>query len=76
MANPELAAQAQNNSEEQFGLGGFKDAFMDVVIDAQDAQNAIADQMLKDERIFAAVQAMLAKMVWKGFQQRGAISTS
>lgn len=76
MANPELAAQAQNNSEEQFGLGGFKDAFMDVVIDAHDAQNAIADQMLKDERIFAAVQGMLAKMVWKGFQQRGAISTS
>jgi len=25
--------------------------------------------MLKDPRIFGVVQSMLAKMVWKGFQQ-------
>jgi type I restriction enzyme, R subunit len=72
MANESLAAQAKNNSEDQFAMGGFKDAFMDVVIDAQDAQNSIADQMLKDPRIFGVVQSMLAKMVWKGFQQPGA----
>lgn len=72
MANESLAAQAKNNSEDQFSMGGFKDAFMDVVIDAQDAQNNIADQMLKDPRIFGIVQNMLAKMVWKGFQQPGA----
>lgn len=71
MANESLAAQAKNNSEDQFSMGGFKDAFMDVVIDAQDAQNNIADQMLKDPRIFGIVQNMLAKMVWKGFQQPG-----
>lgn len=53
-------------------MGGFKDAFMDVVIDAQDPQNNIADQMLKDPRIFGIVQNVLAKMVWKGFQQPGA----
>lgn len=69
MSNDSLAAQAKNNSEDQFALGGFKDAFMDVVIDAQDAQNSIADQMLKDPRVFNVVQSMLAKMVWKGFQQ-------
>jgi type I restriction enzyme R subunit len=72
MADESLAAQAKNNSEDQFAMGGFKDAFMDVVIDAQDAQNNIADQMLKDPRIFGVVQNMLAKMVWKGFQQPGA----
>lgn len=71
-ANDDIAAQAKNNSEEQFAMGGFKGAFMDVVIDAQDAQNAIADQMLKDPRIFGAVQSMVAKMVWKGFQPPGA----
>lgn len=44
------------------------------VIDAQNAQNNIADQMLKDPRIFGIVQNMLAKMVWKGFQQPSARS--
>ena len=39
------------------------------VIDAQDAQNSIADQMLKDPRIFGVVQSMPATMVWKGFNQ-------
>ena len=68
MANDSLAEQAKNNSEEQFSMGDFKDAFMDVVIDAKDASNSIADQMLKDDRIFARMQQMLAKMVWQEFQ--------
>lgn len=63
-----LAEQARNNSEEQFLLGDFKDTFMDVVIDAKDAQNSIADQLLKDERVFGVMQRMLAKMVWQQFQ--------
>jgi hypothetical protein len=50
------------------GAGDFKDAFMDVVIDAKDASNSIADQLLKDERIFGVMQQMLAKMVWQQFQ--------
>jgi type I restriction enzyme M protein len=37
-------------------------------IEAQDAQNDIADQLLKDERILGLVQSMVAQMVWKGFQ--------
>jgi type I restriction enzyme R subunit len=69
LSDEKLAEQARNNSEEQFVMGDFKDAFMDVIIDAQDAQNVIAERMLKDSRIFDIVQAMLAKMVWKGFQQ-------
>ena len=69
MTNEGLASQAKNNSEDQFAMSRFKDAFMDVVIDAQDAQNSIADQMLKDPRIFGVVQSMPATMVWKGFNQ-------
>ncbi len=69
MTSDTLAAQAKNNSEEQFALGSFKDEFMDVVIEAQDAQNSIAEQMLKDDRIMGVMQKMLAKMVWKQFQQ-------
>ncbi len=69
-ANEKVAEQATNNSEEQFALGDFKDAFMDVVIDANDAQNSIADQLLKNPRIFGVMQSMMAKMVWKQFQVR------
>ena len=69
MANEKLEEQAKNNSQEQFVMGDFKDAFMDVVIDAQDSHNSIADQLLKDERILGMMQQMVAKMVWKGFQQ-------
>lgn len=69
MSSDKLASQAKNNSQEQFALGDFKDAFMDVVIEAQDSHNTIADQLLKDERILGVMQQMVAKMVWKGFQQ-------
>jgi type I restriction enzyme R subunit len=47
---------------------------MDVVIDAQDSHNSIADQLLKDERILGMMQQMVAKMVWKGFQIQGPVA--
>jgi type I restriction enzyme R subunit len=73
LANPGLAEQAKNNSEEQFSMGDFREAFMDVVIDAKDASNSIADQLLKDDRVFGLMQQMLAKAVWQHFQSgRGA----
>lgn len=31
--------------------------------------NSIAEQLLKDDRIVAAMRAMLAKMVWQKFQK-------
>ena len=68
MASEALAEQPKNNSKEQFSMSDFKDAFMDVVIDAKDAQNSIADQLLKDERLFGVMQWMLAKMVWQQSQ--------
>lgn len=66
--NEKVAAQARNNCEEQFAMGDFKDAFTDIVIDAQDAHNQIAVQLLKDERVFGVMQKMMAKMVWQKFQ--------
>ena len=72
MTSDTLSAQAKNNSEEQFALGSFKDEFMDVVIEAQDAQNSIAEQMLKDDRIMGVMQKMRAKRVGKQSQRRGA----
>ena len=72
MTSERLADQARNNTEEQFAMGDFKDEFTDVVIEAKDAQNHIADQLLKDERIMGVIQKMVAKMVWQKFQQSGA----
>lgn len=67
-----LAEQAENNTEQQFIMGDFKDVFTDIIIDGQGAHNSIADQLLKDDRIFAAMQGMLAKMVFQAFAQRRA----
>lgn len=69
--NEKLAAQARNNSVEQFEMGDFKDTFTDIVIEAQDAHNQIAEQLLKDQRIFGVIQKMVAKMVWQKFQPSG-----
>ncbi|MFB0936143.1 MAG: hypothetical protein QMB52_10245 [Propionivibrio sp.] len=65
-----LAEQAENNTEQQFIMGDFKDVLTDIIIDGQDAHNNIADQLLKDDRIFAAMQGMLAKMVYQAFAQQ------
>jgi type I restriction enzyme R subunit len=43
-----------------------------IVIEAQDAHTHIAEQLLKDERIFGVMQKMVAKMVGQKFQQPGA----
>ena len=42
----------------------------DIVLEGQEAHNSIADQLLKDERIMAAMQGMLATMVYKAFRNR------
>ena len=64
-----LKEQAANNSEQQFAMGDFRDILTDIVIEGQEAHNSIAGQLLKDERIFAAMQGMLARMVWQQFQK-------
>ena len=50
-------------------MGDLKDAFADIIIEAQDSHITTADQLLKDERIFGVMQKMVAKLVWKQFQQ-------
>jgi type I restriction enzyme R subunit len=70
LENEKLAAQATNNTESQFAMGDFREILTDIVIEGQENHNRIADQLLKDDRIFAAMQGMLAKMVWQQFQQR------
>jgi type I restriction enzyme R subunit len=72
LENEDLAAQAANNSEAQFAMGTFKEAMTDAVIDSQESHNKIADQMLKDERVFTAMMGVLAKQVYKAFSERKA----
>jgi type I restriction enzyme R subunit len=71
LENPTLAAQAATNNEEQFALGDFKAIFTDIVLDGQEGHNRIADQILKDERTFAAMQGMLARLVYAAFRSAG-----
>lgn len=71
LENETLKEQAENNSEQQFEMGDFGELFTDAVIEGQEAHNSIAAQLLKDERIFAAMKSMLAKMVWQQFQDKG-----
>ena len=70
-----LAEQAASNTEEQFALGDFKNILTDIVLDGQEGHNKIADQLLKDERIFAAMQGMLARLVYAAFRGKGATRT-
>jgi type I restriction enzyme R subunit len=72
MESQKLQEQAANNSEEQFALGDFKDVLTDIVIEGQENHNRIADQLLKDERIFAAMQGMMASMVYRAMKGRDA----
>lgn len=68
LENETLAAQAATNTEEQFALGDFKTIFTDIILDGQEGHKRIADQILKDDRTFAAMQGMLARLVYAAFR--------
>ena len=70
LENATLAEQAAHNTEQQFALGDFKEVLTDIIIEGQENHNKIAEQLLKDERVFAAMQGMLAKMVYQAFRGR------
>jgi len=70
LESDKLADQAANNTEQQFALGDFKDVLTDLIIEGQENHNSIADQLLKDERVFASMQGMLASMVYRAFGSR------
>ena len=69
LENETLAAQAASDTESQFAMGDFKNILTDIVIEGQESHNRIADQLLRDERVFAAMKGMLAEMVYKAFRQ-------
>ena len=68
LENTTLAEQAAHNTEEQFALGDFKAILTDIILDGQEGHNRIAEQMLKDERTFTAMQGMLARAVYAAFR--------
>jgi type I restriction enzyme R subunit len=70
MENETLQEQAAHNTEEQFEMGDFKDVLTDIIIEGQNGHNKIADQLLKDERVFTAMQGLLAKMVYGALQKK------
>ncbi len=70
-----LAQQAANNNEEQFAMGDFKDVLTDLILEGQENHNKIAEQLLKDERVFTAMQGMLAGMVYSSFKSASAKAT-
>ena len=68
LESPALAEQAATNTEEQFALGDFKAILTDIILEGQEGHNRIAEQMLKDERTFTAMQGMLARAVYAAFR--------
>jgi type I restriction enzyme R subunit len=70
LESEKLAEQAASNSEEQFAMGDFKDVLTDIIIEGQESHNKIAEQLLKDERVFAAMCGMMAKMAYSSFASK------
>ena len=70
LENETLKEQAMNNNEHQFAMGDFKDIMMDIIIEGQESHNKIAEQLLKDERIFTAMQGILSKSVYEDFRRQ------
>lgn len=57
----------RDTAEALFVIGDFKDILTDVIIDGQDGHNTIAEQLLRAERVFAAIMGMMAKQVYRPF---------
>ena len=70
LENKTLAAQAENNTKEQFGLGDFESAHMDAILDSQNAHNRIAERLLKDKSAFASFQKLMVDVVYDAFQKQ------
>lgn len=66
MENETLAAQAQQNSREQFGLGDFKTALMDTVIAGLDNYKSMASRVLGSERVKQEFADIVLTLVYDG----------
>jgi type I restriction enzyme, R subunit len=70
LENTTLKEQAISNTEHQFAMGDFKDIMTDIIIEGKESHNKIAEQLLKDERIFMAMQSILSKSVYEDFRRQ------
>ena len=70
LQNERLAEQAASNTESQFALGDFPEILTDMIIEGQDAHNAIADLLLQDKRVYEAIVQKMAKVAYQAFSAR------
>jgi type I restriction enzyme R subunit len=67
LENPTLAEQAASNTAEQFAMGDFPKAFVDVVVDALDSYQSMAEQVLAKETTRAGFERLVLELVYRGF---------
>ena len=68
--NEKLAQQAATNSKEQFALGDFQHVLMDNVIEGLDHYQAMAGQVMGNERVQKAFAEIMLDVVYQEFQRR------
>jgi len=71
LENDALAEQARNNSKEQFALGDFNKAFLQVVVEGLNNYESMAGQVLKNDRLRTRLGDMLRDLVYEEFVKRG-----
>ena len=68
--NENLAQQAAMNSKEQFALGDFQHVLMDNVIEGLDHYQAMAGQVMGNERVQKAFAEIMLDVVYQEFQRQ------
>ncbi|MCK5853654.1 MAG: type I restriction endonuclease subunit R, partial [Sulfurovaceae bacterium] len=61
--NSKVMEQVQNNSQEQAMMGGFRDSMSDAIIDSMGVHNALATEVLSEEKIMNGLAKVLYKML-------------
>lgn len=70
LENEKLAQQAAMNSKEQFALGDFQRVLMDNVIEGLDHYQAMAGQVMGNERVQKAFAEIMLDVVYQEFQRQ------
>jgi type I restriction enzyme R subunit len=70
LENETLARQAAMNSKEQFALGDFQNVLMDNVIEGLDRYQAMAGQVMGNERIKRVFSEIMLDLVYQEFQRQ------
>lgn len=76
MENETLAAQAQQNTREQFGLGDVKTLLMDTVIARLDNYESMASQVLRSERVKEQFADIVLTLVYDGLKEKAQSSST